>query len=654
MKIWLITLIFTVFFLIANTAVDQVLAESQSAYRLMHISTDEKFVYVADSGRNELLVVDLDSATEFKRILVENDPRDIAVTDGKIYVTNFGSASVSIIDENTLQVIDRVDVDFLPWGINPSNNGVYVANWGGKGPSATSEFEKGSISVIEPIRNNCSQNLSGTDSGAGWGVNTSPDGKWVVVTNDGWSIVVIYNVETCETRTFELAPTCNLPWDLEVTDDGEIVISCGIGEPNFFPVYNLSCLLEFEPNGGPEINTGSETWYDPSECLTVNLECPNCTSAVNEPWAAYSANGKIAGADTGTGDMTSKNFNGAIYVWDSNSFALTDTITHDNYPNMGLAPRDVLITPDGDIIISSSGTPVISNKPNLLSGIPFDYSNVAGAKVNILYTDGSMITIPTSMDTDGDGLTDDSEATFIGTKPYVEDTDGDTFSDGTEVTAGTNPTNPDEYPGSVKPLWETFIVIMIVVVAIILAIVFILKNKSSKKNCEEEEELIDLESDVFVKELFEKNIIISYLDPDKMEVYIVKEERDAAKNSLKVTSDSDVNWTVNLVNYSGIYAVKSWHDLDSHILLETKKPVTLQKRKCKDYIAFQTCINRRRHNDSYKFREDVCICKKVLTNTTCVGEKKSVKIAKYGAQFCLGLPDNNATRKFWVCTDPCT
>jgi len=476
LKVWVIVFIFVAFFLIVNTVAEQASAESQSAYRLMNLSTDEKFVYVADSGKNELLVIDLDSATEFKRITVENDPRDIAVTDNKIYVTNFGSKSVSVIDENTLQVIDHKTVDFLPWGINPSNNGIYVANWGGKGLSATSEFEKSSISVIEPTGNNCSQNLTGTDSGAGWGVSTSPDGKWVVVTNDGWGLVVLYNVETCESITFELVPSCGLPWDLEVTDDGEIIISCGIGEPNFFPVYNLSCLLEFEPNGGPEINAGSETWYDPSGCLTANLECPNCTSAVNEPWATHSANGKIAGADTGTGDMTSKNFNGAVYVWDT-SFTLTDTITHDNYPNLGIAPRDVLITPNGDIVISSSGTPVISNKPNLLDGIPFDYSNVDGAKVNILYTDGSMITIPTTMDTDGDGLTDDVEANVTDTKPYVadsdgdgipdgqEDTDGDGFSDGDEIKAGTDPNDPNSCPScGGGEIW------ILVAIAIVIAI----------------------------------------------------------------------------------------------------------------------------------------------------------------------------------------
>ena len=46
-----------------------------------------------------------------------------------------------------------------------------------------------------------------------------------------------------------------------------------------------------------------------------------------------------------------------------------------------------------------------------------------------------------TLDTDGDGLTDVTEAT-LGTNPNLADTDGDGVSDGDEVAAGTDPTHP--------------------------------------------------------------------------------------------------------------------------------------------------------------------------------------------------------------------
>ncbi|MBA4718023.1 MAG: hypothetical protein HRO68_02545 [Nitrosopumilus sp.] len=82
-------------------------AEEGSSYRLMEVSYDEKYIYVADAGRNELVVIDLDTETVFKRIPVGVDPRDVTVLDGpnfianeKILVTNFFDDTVSVIDKN--------------------------------------------------------------------------------------------------------------------------------------------------------------------------------------------------------------------------------------------------------------------------------------------------------------------------------------------------------------------------------------------------------------------------------------------------------------------------------------------------------------------------------------------------------------------------
>ncbi|MCX6398708.1 MAG: thrombospondin type 3 repeat-containing protein [Propionibacteriales bacterium] len=58
---------------------------------------------------------------------------------------------------------------------------------------------------------------------------------------------------------------------------------------------------------------------------------------------------------------------------------------------------------------------------------------------------------PEPVDTDGDGLTDEEEAT-LGTDPALADTDGDGVDDGQEVTDGTDPLNPlDPLPGGGGP-----------------------------------------------------------------------------------------------------------------------------------------------------------------------------------------------------------
>ena len=51
----------------------------------------------------------------------------------------------------------------------------------------------------------------------------------------------------------------------------------------------------------------------------------------------------------------------------------------------------------------------------------------------------TFILLGESIDSDGDGLTDDAETIVYGTDPLVSDTDGDGFSDGDEVFMGTNP-----------------------------------------------------------------------------------------------------------------------------------------------------------------------------------------------------------------------
>ncbi len=58
---------------------------------------------------------------------------------------------------------------------------------------------------------------------------------------------------------------------------------------------------------------------------------------------------------------------------------------------------------------------------------------------------------PEDPDTDKDGLSDGDEVLNYGTDPLDTDTDGDGFFDGIEVASGTDPLDPNNYPGAQPP-----------------------------------------------------------------------------------------------------------------------------------------------------------------------------------------------------------
>lgn len=84
----------------------------------------------------------------------------------------------------------------------------------------------------------------------------------------------------------------------------------------------------------------------------------------------------------------------------------------------------------------NSATNLNSNLQNINLFSNFNTNSNANASSNI----NSSI-VPSSLDTDADGLTD-IEETLYGTNPNNPDTDGDGYSDGQEVTTGYDPNGP--------------------------------------------------------------------------------------------------------------------------------------------------------------------------------------------------------------------
>lgn len=74
--------------------------------------------------------------------------------------------------------------------------------------------------------------------------------------------------------------------------------------------------------------------------------------------------------------------------------------------------------------------------------------------------------VPSNLDTDGDGLTDQDEIDIFGTDPFNSDTDGDGVPDGVEISRGTDPlSNPSAFQSTIPnaPMysWLVFLALLL-------------------------------------------------------------------------------------------------------------------------------------------------------------------------------------------------
>ncbi|NHJ87634.1 MAG: PQQ-like beta-propeller repeat protein [Asgard group archaeon] len=67
------------------------------------------------------------------------------------------------------------------------------------------------------------------------------------------------------------------------------------------------------------------------------------------------------------------------------------------------------------------------------------------------YEEFNYETDPNDNDSDNDDLTDGQEVSIYSTDPNNADTDNDGYSDGIEITEGTDPLDPEDYPGATTP-----------------------------------------------------------------------------------------------------------------------------------------------------------------------------------------------------------
>ncbi|MGK2865859.1 MAG: Ig-like domain-containing protein [Mycobacterium sp.] len=166
-----------------NAVVAKVTTNGGQIYGI-DFSDNGQRVYVANSGKNTVSVIDTTKATPvvIATVAVGAQPRGIVVAGNRLYVANWGAGTVSVIDTTTNSAVrSPIAVGAKPSDLAVSADGtrVYVSNFG-----------SGTVSVINPT---AATPVIGviTVGAQPMGMALSPDGSVLYVANGRDTISVI-------------------------------------------------------------------------------------------------------------------------------------------------------------------------------------------------------------------------------------------------------------------------------------------------------------------------------------------------------------------------------------------------------------------------------------------------------------------------------
>ncbi|MCX5748920.1 MAG: hypothetical protein NTZ10_01555 [Candidatus Saganbacteria bacterium] len=258
------------------------------------------YAYVANSGGNNVLVIQTSSNTTTAAISVGTNPKGVAITPNGnyAYVTDYSGASgnrVTVIDTSTGTVAATISGLNGPFGvaITPDGNYAYVANYVGN-----------TVSVIQTSTEAVTATINvGTQPQA---VAITPNGNFVYVVNYNGNSVSVIN-----TSTNTVSATVNVgsqPQGVAITPDG-----------NYAYVSNSSSTLS---NSVSVINTSTNT---------VTATIPVGSNPIG---VAITPDGNYA--------YVANYLSNSVKVIDTSTNTVAATIT------VGTQPNGVAITPDGN------------------------------------------------------------------------------------------------------------------------------------------------------------------------------------------------------------------------------------------------------------------------------------------------------------------
>jgi len=154
-------------------------------------------VYVANNADSTVSVSDAATNTVISTVSVGANPRAIGGADGYVYAVNIGSGNVSVIDASTDTVTATITVGASPYGIAFLNGYVYVANYG-----------SGSVSVINAATNTVDATV--TVGGGPWGITAGNGYVYAANTFDGTVSVIDASTNTVATTVSVSISAANL------------------------------------------------------------------------------------------------------------------------------------------------------------------------------------------------------------------------------------------------------------------------------------------------------------------------------------------------------------------------------------------------------------------------------------------------------------
>lgn len=206
-----------------NALVDTIILPVGNFSEDIRITPNGNFAYFANSGLDNVSVLNTATNTIVANVPVGNSPYGIAITPNGsfVYVTNTGSDNVSVINTNTNTVVATIPVGDAPVGIaiTPNGNFAYVANQGQSVAANT-------VSVIDTRTNTVVDTIT-----VGLGptaVAITPDGNFVYVTNAGsFSVSVI---DTGTNSVVATIPVGRFPFGIAITPDGNFAYVANSGD----------------------------------------------------------------------------------------------------------------------------------------------------------------------------------------------------------------------------------------------------------------------------------------------------------------------------------------------------------------------------------------------------------------------------------------
>ncbi|HUL41515.1 MAG TPA: beta-propeller fold lactonase family protein [Burkholderiales bacterium] len=192
------------------------------------------FAYVSNQ-QDGVTVIDLDTLEPVATIDIQGkEPRGIGITpDGKYVLTaNKDSGNISVIDTATREAVKHIAIGKNPEFIRVYHNRAYVsyepsagegAPEGEQGEKSGKEEQKkpAGIAVLDLENWRLIETmLSGPETE---GIEFSPDGKLMLVTNEGDNTVTVYNISNGKlVKTIDTTKYGNRPRGIKVSPDGKM------------------------------------------------------------------------------------------------------------------------------------------------------------------------------------------------------------------------------------------------------------------------------------------------------------------------------------------------------------------------------------------------------------------------------------------------